>query len=243
MKAWLDNEGMQLWTDRLYEFYDNDREFDTENVHVSDLTSCLRRPVLSAQFDSNFEERTLWMFTLGRAFENSVFQYILGGCECGCHKGEECRAPGAGLLAKLGLQAEMEVIEGGLQGHIDFGGVEYDVETKCTWKRQPKSDSEVQDFFDRSPYWVDQAATYAVMRRRTQSRFLVLHIATFPFCELGLYGVEWTPDELRDHWDMMQNRRSYVVDRVATDRLPMKTLETQLCKSCQVLDACEMAGD
>ena len=244
MRAWLDNEGLELWENRLYEIYDRDRDLDLEDMHISDLVSCLRRPVLSAEYDADFETRTLWMFTLGRAFERVVFQYILGGCECACHQGQECTLNNdAGSLSELELSSELEVIEGGFQGHIDFGGRGYDIETKCSWKRKPRSDQEVQDLFDKADYWVDQAASYAVMRRRTQARFLILHISSFPFAELGYYGLEWTRDELGDHWRMMNSRRDHVRTRVGEGRLPVKTLQTSLCSGCQVKWACDLEGD
>lgn len=247
MKAYLDPDGLAKWEERLREVYDEDRHFDTEDMHISDLTSCLRRPVLSSEYNAEFGTDTLWRFTLGRAFEQVVFQYLLDRCDCSCHHGVDClRGESLSIpnsVDDMDIMPEFEVIEGGLQGHIDFAATPWDIETKCTWKRKPANDIEVQDFFNRAPYWVEQAGSYAVMRRRTQARFLVLHISTFPFAELGYYALEWTRDELADLWTMMQSRRKYVREKVQGGEYPMKTLETNLCSGCQVKWICDLVGD
>ena len=139
-----DFETQQKWESSLLSQYrDEVREFDPERVHVSDLTSCLRRPFLSREYDPSWSMTTLYLFTLGRAFESAVFKTLLPEST-----------------------EELEVLEGGIVGHIDFATDTLDYECKLTWKREPEDEEGVEELFDRSQYWVDQAGTYAVMRRR-----------------------------------------------------------------------------
>ena len=192
------------------------REWDPERVHVSDLTSCLRRPVLSREFFPQWQMGTLLMFTLGRAFEHYVFKELLPD-----------------------TTQEMEVEEDGIQGHIDFASEPYDYECKLTWKRE----GEVEDLFERSQYWVDQAGAYAVMRRRRACRFAVLHVGGYPPPSLRIYKVEWTAEEQGELWKLLLKRKDYVRGKVEEGELPMKTLDTNLCKTCQVKEVCDAYGN
>lgn len=212
-----DYDTQHEWESRLSSLYrDEVREFDPERVHVSDLISCLRRPFLTREYEPSWNLNTLYMFTLGRAFEKAVF---------------------TGLLPES--TEELEVLEGGIVGHIDFGTDDLDYECKLTWKREPQSEDEVDELFEKSQYWVDQAGTYAIMRRRRACRFAVLHIPTFPQPSLRIYRVEWTAREQAELWKSMTQNREYVVGKEGSGELPMKTLDTKLCQTCQVKEVCD----
>ena len=155
MRASIDQDATAQWTDSLRAKYNEDfRTFNPDRIHISHLVSCLRRPILEATYQPVFTERTLWLFTLGRAFEKAVFTHIL---------------PEA--------TQELAVYEDGIVGHIDFGTDDLDYECKLTWKRLPTTDDEVQQLFEKSDYWVEQAGGYAIMRRRDACRFAVLHLS------------------------------------------------------------------
>ena len=216
-----DDQTLRRMERGLLDSYANDqREFDPEAVHVSDLVSCLRRPVLSQDYDSDWSLQTLYLFTLGRAWEKAVFTALLP---------EETQ--------------ELEVLEDGIIGHIDFGTDDLDYECKATFKREPKSQDEIDDLFEGSEYWVEQAAAYAIMRRRRAHRFAILHIPSFPNPTLRVYEIEWTAEEQARIWESLKQRREYVVKRRAEGLYPMKTLDTKLCQSCQVRTACDMVEE
>ena len=219
-----DDTTAQDWGKRLIRLDRKEQEsrrvFNPDRVHVSELISCLRRPVLQREYDVDWNPRTLLMFTMGRAFESYVFGRML---------------PEA--------TEELEVHEEGIVGHIDFATDEMDYECKLTWKREPKDDDEVGELFDRSDYWVEQAGAYAVMRRRRACKFAVLHVTPYPPPSLRIYTVEWTAEEQGELWDRMQKRRRYLIDKWEKEELPMMVLNRKLCNSCSVKTICDMYGE
>ena len=205
------------WEDSLIKEYTDDQRHLDGKVHVSDLIICMRRPEIIREYEPQWTMRSLLMFTFGKSFEKFVFKAILP---------EATR--------------EIEVEEDGIVGHIDFGvgdvGTDdMDFECKLTWTKERDDPNEL---FDKQWYWLEQAGTYAVMRRRYSCRFAVIHIPSWPMPTLRIYKVTWTKEELGDLWSIMQKRKEYYLGMKAQAKLPHKTQHTQYCKSCPVEQIC-----
>jgi len=214
----IDTEEEQKWEDKLIASYTQDDRNDGK-VHVSDLLICMRKPEITREYEPQWTMRTLLMFTFGRAFERFIFQAIL---------------PEA--------TAELEVEEDGIVGHIDFGvgeagSEDMDYECKLTWTKERE---DPYDLFEKQWYWLEQAATYAIMRRRYSCRFAVVHIPTWPMPSLRIYRVTWTKEELGEHWEIMQNRKEYYLGMKAQRLWPHKTQHKQFCRGCAVEDICKI---
>lgn len=202
-----DTQAENEWTEKLILSYESEQR---EGVHVSDLLLCLRQPELMKEYPPSWDMITLFRFTVGRALEKAVFKLILP---------QSTR--------------ELEVSEGGIEGHIDFGGDPHDWECKLTWSKPP---SEPEDLLDDKFWWFEQMATYAIMRRRTECKLAVLYL--FPIPRLACYLVSWERDELGDMWRIMQSRMSYMIGKRDGVGYPKRTPHTWLCKGCPVEEIC-----
>jgi CRISPR/Cas system-associated exonuclease Cas4 (RecB family) len=183
-------------------------------THVSDLILCLRQPFLMRKYQPEWDALSLFRFEMGRSLEKVVFSTLLPDST-----------------------QEMEVEEDGIVGHIDFASDPYDYECKLTWSH-PKDDPEENVKF----WWLEQAGSYAVMRRRDACKFIVLHL--FPVPKLSCYFVEWTRRELGDLWSIMLKRKEYSDKKEREGLLPARTSLKWLCKGCPVENVCyELVGD
>lgn len=213
----LDLHTKARWEGYLAE--EQEKEPPREGMHVSDLTLCLRQGELMREYIPNWTYETLYMFTLGRAFEKAVFQLIMPHLDKATQ--------------------ELEVTADGIEGHIDFGADPYDYECKLSWTAPPETPA---DLFEQKFWWLEQAGSYAAMRGRTACKFAVLYIPKWPQPELNIYHVEWTLTELAELWEMMQGRKKHVLKRREEGRLPGKTPLTWLCTNCPVKSVCDKRG-
>lgn len=196
------------WEDRLLSEYE--RMERREKVHVSDLILCLLQTRLKDDYESAWDVTTLLRFTLGRALEKVVFK----------------------ILLPFATQ-ELEVEEEGIVGHIDFGSTPYDYECKLTSSFEPK---EPEDLLDSKFWWFEQMKSYAVMRRRTEMRLVVLFLLPVP--SLRCYDVIFDVEELGDAWQVMQARKEYLLELRERDELPDPTIFGWICGMCQVKYVC-----
>ena len=207
------------WEEKLTRYFSDDDA--RTGIHVSDLTLCLRQTILTRLYTPSIPAMGALRFLFGRAFEKLVFSIML---------------PEA--------TQELEVSEGGIEGHIDFGSEPYDFECKFSWKYVKDDPS---DLFEENFWWLDQAGQYAVMRRRTACKFAVIHVQPIP--TLMIYHVEWTTRELSDIWERATRGRDYIIgiqEKLKVDPddmsvLPMRLpspLSGKMCKGCGVYDIC-----
>jgi len=195
-------------------------------THVSDLIVCLRRPFLMREYFPDWDSKTLLRFTLGRAFEKVVHEELLLNSN-----------------VLLNVEQELEVThdeEDGtpvLEGHIDIGADPLDVETKFTMKSEDANDPD--ELFAGNWYWLEQAMTYAVMRRRRSMMFWVF-FATRWGLDFVPYLVKWNNSELADHWRVMMARKKYVEGHRILGTLPEKTEHKWACNGCPVYKVCYM---
>ena len=119
-----------------------------------------------------------------------------------------------------------------MQGHIDFGDDPFDYEFKLTFTKEIPIDQ----IEEKRYYWLDQMATYAIMRRRREARLAVLYL--FPFPNLVCYKVKWTIKELADWWDVQANKVEYLDGHYKQGTLPERTTLSWLCNSCELRRAC-----
>lgn len=199
------------WKNNLQNNYKSN---DRTGTHVSDLILCLRQSVLARTNQPKWEDQTLFRFTMGRSLETTFWRDIIQ---------EEYSH----------FTQELEVEKDGVVGHIDFGGEFYDYECKLTWGREPKDEYLEKDFKE---YWLDQAGAYTYMRGRTSMRFIVGYINPVP--RLRCYQVTWTEEELQDLWDSLIRKKLYVEKKTSLGQLPMRTVETWLCKGCPYNEVC-----
>ncbi len=207
----IDHKEELKWENKLIDSYTNESR-DDGKVHVSDLLICMRKPEIQRQYEPSWTMRTLLMFTFGKSFEKFIFQTILP---------EATR--------------ELEVEEDGIVGHIDFATDDLDYECKLTWTKER---DDPNDLFEKQWYWLEQAGTYAIMRRRYSCRFAVIHIPSWPVPSLRIYRVTWTKEELGELWEIMQNRKEYYLSMITQGKYPHKTQHKQFCKSCAVEEIC-----
>tara|TARA_Y100000310_G_scaffold341620_1_gene441380 strand:- start:7300 stop:7968 length:669 start_codon:yes stop_codon:yes gene_type:complete len=211
----VDTANMDEWEDKLA--LEEENEPPRTGVHVSDLVNCIRQPVLMQKYMPEWDMNTLIMFKFGRAFETAVFKSLLPGST-----------------------REVEVIEEGIEGHIDFGigeagSDDLDYETKLTWRYQKEDPNEL---FEGDYYYVlEQAGTYAIMRRRRECRIALLYVNPPP-PQLEVLRVEWTAKEQGELWDIMRRRRDYYLEGLAGKRLPKRTPLKKLCLRCPVNRVC-----
>ena len=200
---------------KLFKHYED--EPPREGVHVSDLNTCIRQGELRKKYGSKFTLDTLLRFTLGRAFEKAIGQFVL---------------PEA--------TQELQLVEDDIHGSIDFAADVLDYEFKLTWKKTANTEEEIEKLFDDNWYWLDQACSYAIMRRRRSHLFAVLSVAWF-IPTLRVYKVTWTEEEQGDTWRMMRNNRDYLLACRKQGILPYKTQFKKFCNFCDELkDICEM---
>ena len=203
----IDEEEMGRWQDELAEQYENDVR---TGVHLSDLQLCLRQSPLSKLYAPKWDLVTLFRFRMGNALEKAFFKSLL---------------PVA--------TEEMELVQDGVEGHIDFGTDPLDYECKLTWSK--KKEPEV--LLDEKFWWFERMGWYTHMRHRVEMRLTVLFL--FPIPDLVCYRVGWDEDELLDSWEIMLERKAYVEERAAMKELPDKTHLTWLCRGCPVKQPCD----
>ena len=208
-KITRDTELEDEWAQALIDKYESEER--REGVHVSDLLLCLRQTVIQDKYEPEWSPETLYRFTFGRAFETALAEMLLG----------------------MTIQ-EAKVEDEGIVGSIDFAGDDVDYESKAT-QAWPTDDTE--EFFEKRFYWLEQAGTYAIMRRRTESVFAVLHLTNPPTMPRA-YRIEWSKKELGDLWSMMKTRRDYIAEHRANGTYPKKTPLTWLCTGCPVRRVC-----
>ncbi len=218
MRAWFDQEELARWEDKLTDQYEQETR---TGLHVSDLIVCLRQSVLMREYYPDWNVETLYMFTLGRAFEKIIFSMLLPES-----------------TQEYEVKQAIEGVDDPLEGHIDFGTDTLDYECKTTWSKLPKTDDEVDQLFSKNWYWEEQAGMYAVMRRRTACRFAVLHIPTFPTPTLRIYRVEWTKQELAEIWHAAEQRARYKQEQARKGLLPARTVHKWACERCPVEGVC-----
>tara|TARA_Y100000310_G_scaffold315807_1_gene366800 strand:- start:93 stop:773 length:681 start_codon:yes stop_codon:yes gene_type:complete len=190
-------------------------EPERKGIHVSDLITCMRQGELRKKYNPEWNFDTLLRFSSGRAFEKTL---------------------GKILLPKA--TQELEVTEDGIIGSIDFADEPIDFEFKLTWKRVANEEEEVEKLFDDNWYWVDQACSYAIMRRRRSHYFAVLFVGFF-IPSLRVYRILWTPEEQGDTWTMMKNNRDYLIACRKQGILPLKTTEKKFCNYCEMKSVCD----
>ena len=200
------------WNTDLQKVYESEPK--RTRTHVSDLTWCLRQSALSRIHKPNWTPVTLYRFTMGRAMENVFFSNLM---------------PNA--------TQEMEVESDGIVGHIDFGSDPVDYECKLTWGKEPDEDDIQSWFEDSKGYWLTQAGAYTYMRGRTTMNFVVCFVSFIP--RIRCYEVSWDKEELQDMWDKLLDAKEYLDFKDALGELPMKTLDTYKCKSCQFKEVCD----
>ncbi len=218
MRAWLDHEELVRWEEKLVNQFEEEAR---TGLHVSDLIVCMRQSVLMREYFPNWDIKTLYMFTLGRAFEKVIFSMLLPES-----------------TQEYEVKQSIEGVDLPLEGHIDFGTDELDYECKTTWSKMPITDEEVEELFSKNWYWEEQAGMYAVMRRRKACRFAVLHIPTFPNPTLQIYMVEWTTQELAEIWRSATMRAQYMQDQAKAGKLPARTAHKWACERCPVENVC-----
>tara|TARA_R100000306_G_C4374669_1_gene141419 strand:+ start:692 stop:1342 length:651 start_codon:yes stop_codon:yes gene_type:complete len=186
-------------------------------THVSDLTWCLRQSALSRLHDPEWEPVTLYRFTMGRAMEHSFFSQIMPEST-----------------------QELEVEQDGIVGHIDFADDPTDYECKLTWGKEPEDDNVQGWFEDSKSYWLEQAGAYTYMRNRTEINFVVCFVNYVP--RIRSYRIQWTHGELADLWRRFQDSKEYLDFKEVQGELPMRTIDTKKCKTCQFKRVCDASG-
>ena len=200
------------WDSELVTSYAN--EAKRTGTHVSDLTWCLRQTALSRLYTPEWTPVTLYRFTMGRAMEKVFFSEMM---------------PHA--------TQELEVEKDGIVGHIDFGADPIDYECKLTWGKEPEDDDVQNWFINSKETWIQQAGAYTYMRGRNKMNFVVCFVNYVP--RIRSYQLEWTEDELTNLWNTFLGNKEYLETKLSLGELPMKTIHTERCKSCQLRKVCD----
>lgn len=221
-----------------------EEEEERTGLHVTDYTGCLRKPVLMKEYEIPWDIHTLLMFTLGKAFEKAVGRTLLDD-----------------FLEEAEVKEAIEGLKDPLEGHIDFGDNRLegrhvlvdviepgedealDYEFKLTWKHFPETDEQLDKIFEDNWFWLDQAGTYAVMRRRRACRFAMLHIASYPEPKLSVVRIEWSEQEQAELWLYMKNNILHVDQMKREEKYPVKVWDKRLCRYCKVKGPCDKIGD
>jgi len=241
----------------LLQQYEND---ERTGLHVSDFTGCLRKPVLMKEQNIPWDVSTLLMFTLGRGFEKAIGQSLLDDFLQEVEVKEAIEGMKDPLEGHIDFGQECYYIEtdcGECNGHnqaLDWGKQHaencpnenqelLDYEFKLTWKWYPETQEDLENIFESNWYWLDQAGTYAIMRRRKACRFAMLHISSRPEPRLNVIRVEWSEQEQAELWLCMKNNILHVDQMKKEGKYPIRVWDKRLCRYCKVKRPCDRIGD
>lgn len=198
----------------------------TPGIHVSDLVGCLRQAwarrhnLISTELE-DLSPSTVLLFATGRAIQD----YITGKPE----------------------EGEFTDCVDGIHGSIDYRDYFVDAEglpweVKCTYA------SAAHNILD-TPHYFDQLACYVYMLRKTMGYLAVYYVNGYyntlrrtphPDSQPGersvlrVYRVEFTQQELDEHWRRMTSRRDILLQATSLQDIPLQLHYTWHCEYCPI---------